>query len=111
MRKCQFKGKGKCHSRVLQHVCKIEIFDLVLSGVDLVVRILEVALDDKCRWVAGFRSRGVITAYNTVSTLFPWGKNGSPYKRSHILLEQRESGSTTQCQSLNNLLFVVSIPE
>lgn len=47
---------------MLQHVIEIKIFNLVLGGVDLVVRVLEVAFDDEGGWVASFGGRCMVAA-------------------------------------------------
>ena len=40
---------------MLQHMIKAQILDLILSRMDLIVRILEIGFDDKGGRIAGFR--------------------------------------------------------
>lgn len=47
---------------MLEHMIEAQVLDLVLSGVNLVVRILKVRFDDEGRRVASFGCAGVIRA-------------------------------------------------
>ena len=47
---------------MLKHVVKAQILNLVLSGMDLVVGVLEVRLNHKSRRIAGLAGAGVIRA-------------------------------------------------
>ena len=46
---------------MLQHVIKVKVLDLVFRGVDFVIAVLEVGLDDERRGIAIFR-RGCVIA-------------------------------------------------
>lgn len=52
---------------MLKHVVKRQVLDGVISGVDVRVRVGELGLDDKGRWVASLGGRGVIRA--SIATL------------------------------------------
>jgi len=45
---------------MLQHMVEAEKLNLVFCGVDFIVRVLEVRLDDEGRWVASFRRGSVV---------------------------------------------------
>ena len=45
--KCKFINQAECHSRMLQHVIKVKVLDLVFRGVDFMIAVLEVRLDDE----------------------------------------------------------------
>lgn len=47
---------------MLQHMVKAEILDLVVRRVDLLIRVLELRLDDEGGWVAEAAGRGVVGA-------------------------------------------------
>lgn len=47
MRKRKLVGKRQAHLRMLQHMVEAQVLDLVVGRVDLLVRILELRLDDK----------------------------------------------------------------
>lgn len=51
-RKGKLVRKGQAHLGMLQHVVEAEVLDLVVSSVDLLVRVLELGLDDEGGWVA-----------------------------------------------------------
>jgi hypothetical protein len=54
--------QAKCQLRMLQHVVEAEVLNLVLGGVDLIVAVLEVRLDNERRGVSGLGSAGVVGA-------------------------------------------------
>jgi hypothetical protein len=58
--KCKLIDKPKRQLRMLQHMVEAEKLKLILSGVDFVVRILEIRLDNEGRRVAGLRCRCVV---------------------------------------------------
>lgn len=62
IRKSQLIRKRERQSRMLQHMAEAQILDLVLERVDLLVAVLEVALDDEGGRVAGFGGGGVVGA-------------------------------------------------
>ena len=47
---------------MLQHMIEAQILDLVLRSMDLLVRVLEVRLNDESRWIASLRSTSMIGA-------------------------------------------------
>lgn len=47
---------------MLQHMIKAQILNLILRGVDLVIGVLKIRLDDKGGGVAVFAGRGVVGA-------------------------------------------------
>ena len=47
---------------MLKHMIKAQVLNLVFGRVDLVVRILEVRLDDKSRRITSLRSTGMVGA-------------------------------------------------
>ena len=60
--KCQLIGKRQAHLCVLQHVIEAEVLDQIVRTMDLLVRVLELRLDDECRWVAEAAGRSVVRA-------------------------------------------------
>lgn len=61
-RKGKLVRKSQTHLGMLQHVVEAEVLDLVVCGVDLLVRVLELGLDDEGGWVAEAAGRGVVGA-------------------------------------------------
>lgn len=47
---------------MLQHMIKTQILDLVLAGVNLVVRVFKIRLDDKGRRIPSFRRGSMVGA-------------------------------------------------
>lgn len=45
---------------MLQHMVEVEVLQFVLGCVDLPIRVLEVGLDDKCRWITSLGGGRVI---------------------------------------------------
>ena len=60
--KGQLIGKRQAHLCVLQHVIEAEVLDQIVRAMDLLVRVLELRLDDECRWVAEAAGRSVVGA-------------------------------------------------
>lgn len=58
--KGQLIGKRQAHLCVLQHVIEAEVLDQIFRAMDLLVRVLELRLDDECRWVAEAAGRSVV---------------------------------------------------
>lgn len=52
---------------MLKHMIETQVLNLILGGVDLLVRVFEVGLDDKRRRISSFRCRSMIAA--SVATL------------------------------------------
>ena len=52
LRKRKLINKTQRQTSVLQHVREAQVLELVLGGVDLLVGVLEVGLDDKGRGIA-----------------------------------------------------------
>lgn len=48
---CKLVSEPKGQSCMLQHMIETEVFNLVLRGMNLVVRVLEVGFDDESRWI------------------------------------------------------------
>ena len=61
-RKRQFICKGQAHLRMLQHVVKTQILDFIFGRMDLLIRVLELRLDDEGRGVAETAGRGMVGA-------------------------------------------------
>jgi hypothetical protein len=47
---------------VLEHVVEAQILDLVLGGVDLLIRVLKLRFDDESRGITESAGRGVVGA-------------------------------------------------
>ena len=58
--KCKFVNQAESHPRVLQHVIEVKVLDLVFRGVNFVIAVFEVRLDDERRGIASFRCRCMI---------------------------------------------------
>ena len=58
--KSQLVDKPKCQLCVLQHMVEAEKINLVLRGVDFIVRVLEIRLDDEGRWVSSLGCGSVV---------------------------------------------------
>ncbi len=58
--KCKFVNQAESHSRVLQHVIEVKVLDLVFCGVNFVIAVLEVRLDDERRGIASFGCRCMV---------------------------------------------------
>lgn len=58
--KCKFINQAESHSRVLQHVIKVKVLDLVFRRVDFMIAVLEVGLDNERRGIAIFGRRCMI---------------------------------------------------
>ena len=58
--KCKFVNQAESHSRMLQHVIEVKVLDLVFRGVNFVIAVFEVRLDDERRGIASFRCRCMI---------------------------------------------------
>lgn len=56
----QFQGQGKRHLDMLNHVVEAEVLDQVVSGMDMVVTIIERAFNDKGTGIAGFGGTGMV---------------------------------------------------
>lgn len=54
---------------MLDHVVEAEVLDLILSGMDMVIAILESTLNNECTWVTGLGGAGVIGACITTESL------------------------------------------
>ena len=66
--------------RMLQHMIKAQILNLVFARMNLAVAVLEVALDDKRRRISSLGSAGMITAciaalFGTISYALRWLSN------------------------------------
>lgn len=70
---CELKNKTKCELSMLKHVIEIQILDLVLRGVDLLVRILEVGLYHKGGWISILARRCMVRA--SISALGEYVRN------------------------------------
>ena len=66
--KGKFINQAESHSRVLQHVIKVKVLDLVFRGVDFMIAVFEVGLDDERRWIAIF-GRGCMIATSVSATI------------------------------------------
>ncbi len=58
--KCKFVNQAESHSRVLEHMIEVKVLDLVFCGVNFVIAVLEVRLDDERRGIASFGCRCMI---------------------------------------------------
>ena len=61
-REGQFICKSQAHLRMLQHVVEAQILYFIFGRVDLLIRILELRLDDEGRGVAETAGRGMVGA-------------------------------------------------
>lgn len=52
---------------MLKHMIEAQVLDGIVAGVDVVVAVLEITLDDECRWISSLGCRSMIRA--CVSTL------------------------------------------
>lgn len=58
--KRKFVNQAKSHSRVLQHVIEVKVLYLVFRGMNFVIAVFEVRLDDERRGIASFGCRCMI---------------------------------------------------
>ena len=62
LRKRKLVRQPQRQPRMLQHVIKAQILNLILRRMDLLIRVLEIRLDDESRWVSSLRCASVIRA-------------------------------------------------
>lgn len=79
----KFIGKAQAHFGMLEHVIETQVFDLVFSGMDLFVAILEFRLNDKGRWITISTSRSMVRA--RISTLSLYIRNIAVLKIKLVL--------------------------
>ena len=58
--KCKFVNQAESHSCVLQHVTEVKVLDLVFCGMNFVIAVLEVRLDNERRGIASFGCRCMV---------------------------------------------------
>ena len=69
---CKLVSKSQAHLSMLKHMIKAKIFDQIIRGVNVLVAVLELGLNDKRRWITIATGRCVIRAGIATLGLDEW---------------------------------------